>query len=168
MLIAATIVQRAGELVLSARHTPRVRARGGREYGRRHFPFIVAVHALFPVALILEITRYGTTPPRYWPVWLVCWFLAQALRYSAMRALGDRWNVRVWVIPGLAPVASGPYRWLRHPNYTAIVVEFIAAPMLFGAWRTAIVVSVLNALALTVRIRCENEALQRAAVESSR
>jgi methyltransferase len=65
-------------------------------------------------------------------------------------------------------VRSGPYRWLRHPNYVAIVMEFIAAPMMFGAWRTAILISVLNALALTVRIRCENDALQRAAVDSSR
>ena len=67
-----------------------------------------------------------------------------------------------------ALVAQGPYRWLRHPNYVAVVVEFIAAPMLFGAWRTAIVIGVLNAAVLAVRIRCENDALQRAAVDSSR
>lgn len=162
------IAQRIGELAMSARHIPRVRARGGREYGRKHFPFIVAVHTLFPIALILELARFGVHPPRYWPVWLAIWLLAQALRYSAIRALGDRWNVRVWVIPGLAPVASGPYRWLRHPNYVAVVAEFIAVAMLFGAWRTAVGISLLNAVALAVRIRCENDALQRAAVDSSR
>jgi len=167
-LIAVMIAQRVSEVVLSARHIPRVRALGGREYGRRHFPLIAAVHTLFPVALILEISFYDTRPGPSWPLWLGLWLVAQVLRYSAMRALGARWNVFVWVVPGMAPVRSGPYLWLRHPNYLAVVMEFIAAPMLFGAWRTAIVARGLNALALTVRIRCENRALQRAAVESSR
>lgn len=129
---------------------------------------MVAVHALFPVVLLLEIARYHTQPGPVWALWVVAWLSAQALRYAAMRALGDRWNVRVVVVPGMAPVRSGIYRWLRHPNYIAVVLEFVAAPMIFGAWRTALVMSALNAVALTFRIRCENDALQRAAVDSSR
>jgi methyltransferase len=168
VIMGTMIAQRLGELVISARHVPRVRALGGREYGVAHFPFIVAVHVLFPLLLITELAHHHVQPGPAWPLWLVVWVLAQALRYAAIHALGDRWNVRVWVVPGMAPVRSGPYRWLRHPNYVAVVMEFIAAPMMFGAWRTAIVISLLNAAALTVRIRCENQALQRAAVESSR
>ena len=168
VLIGLTIAQRITELVLSARHALRVRALGGREYGLRHFPLIVTVHTLFPIALVFELARYHTRPGPAWPLWLGVWVSAQALRYAAIRALGDRWNVRVLVVPGMAPVHSGIYRWLRHPNYVAIVMELIAAPMIFGAWRTALVVSALNAVALTLRIRCENEALQRAAVDSSR
>jgi len=101
-------------------------------------------------------------------LWLVVWVSAQALRYAAIHALGDRWNVRVVVVPGMAPVHSGIYRWLRHPNYLAVLMEFIAAPMMVGAWRTAILATVLNAPMLALRIRRENEALQRAAVDSSR
>lgn len=168
VLIGLTIAQRMVELSISARHAVRVRALGGREYGLRHFPFIVAVHTLFPILLLVEIARYHVHPGPAWSAWLALWVGAQALRYSAIRALGDRWNVRILVVPGMALVRTGPYRWLRHPNYVAIVTEFIAAPMIFGAWRTAVVVSVLNALALSVRVRCENEALQRAAVDSSR
>ena len=168
VIMGVMVAQRLAELTISARHIPRVRAMGGREYGVAHFPFIVAVHVLFPLMLIVELTHHHARPGPAWPLWLTVWLLAQVLRYSAIRALGDRWNVRVWVVPGLTPVRTGPYRWLRHPNYVAVVMEFIAAPMMFGAWRTAIAISLLNAAALTVRIRCENEALQRAAVESSR
>ncbi len=168
VLIGLTIAQRVIELVLSARHGRRVRALGAVEYGRRHFPFIVAVHTLFPILLVLEIARCHTRPGPAWPLWLVVWVSAQALRYAAIRALGDRWNVRVVVVPGIAPVNTGIYRWLRHPNYVAVVMELVAAPMMLGAWRTALVVSALNAVALTLRIRCENDALQRAAVDSSR
>jgi methyltransferase len=94
--------------------------------------------------------------------------MANGLRYSAIATLGRRWSTRIFVIPGAPLVRGGPYRWLRHPNYVAVVVEFIAAPMLFGAWRTAVVIGVMNAAVLAVRIRCENDALQRAAVDSSR
>ena len=168
VLIGFTIAQRMAELALSARHARRVRALGAREYGLGHFPLIVAVHTLLPIALVLEIARYHTHPSPAWPWWLLVWVSAQVLRYAAIRALGDRWNVRVLVVPGMAPVHAGVYRWLRHPNYVAIVLELIAAPMIFGAWRTALVVGALNAVALTLRIRCENDALQRAAVDSSR
>jgi len=77
-----------------------------------------------------------------------------------VRTLGERWTVKIWVLPGEPLVERGPYRWLRHPNYVAVVLELIAAPMMFGAWRTTIVITLLNALALRVRIREEEKALQ--------
>lgn len=168
VLVGFTIAQRIFELVISAVHRRRVLAMGAVEYGLRHFPFIVAVHVFFMLAIVFEVAFYHTHPGPMWPLWLALWVAAQAVRYAAIRALGDRWNVRVLVVPGMAPVRTGVYRWVRHPNYVAIVTEFIAAPMIFGAWRTAIVASALNAVALAVRIRCENAALQRAAVASSR
>jgi methyltransferase len=168
VLITVMIAQRISELVISARHAPRVRALGGVEYGAGHFPFIVAAHVLFFLLFLFEIVHHGAHPGPLWPLWLGVWTFAQVLRYSAMRSLGDRWNVRIWVVPGMAPVKTGPYRWLSHPNYLAVMLEFVAAPMMFGAWRTAILASLLNAPVLSVRIRCENDALQRAAVDSSR
>jgi methyltransferase len=168
ILLAVMIAQRLGELYLTAQHLPYIRAHGGREYGRAHFPLIVAVHALFPIAFVFELVHYHTRPGAMWALWLFLFGAAQVLRYSAIIALGPRWSTRVFVLPGVAPVRTGPYRWLRHPNYVAVVIEFIAAPMLFGAWRTALAIGLVNAMALAVRIRCENDALQRAAVDSSR
>ena len=168
LLLAVMIGQRFGELYLTAQHLPYIRAHGGREYGRAHFPFVVGVHTLFFIAFACELRHWHTHPGSLWPLWLGLFLAAQVLRYSAIRALGQRWSTRVFVLPGEPLVKSGPYRWLRHPNYVAVVVEFIAAPMLFGAWRTAVLIGVLNAAVLTVRIRCENDALQRAAVDSSR
>jgi methyltransferase len=84
---------------------------------------------------------------------------AQVLRYWAIRTLGPRWNVRVIVVPGAPVVTGGPYRFLRHPNYVAVVVEGFAIPLIHGAWGTALVFSAANALLLVVRIRCEERAL---------
>ncbi len=84
---------------------------------------------------------------------------AQALRYWAIATLGWRWNTRIVVVPGTAPVTAGPYRWVRHPNYVAVIAEMIALPLVHGAWLTALVFSVGNALLLRVRIRAEEQAL---------
>ncbi len=155
----ALAAQRLFELRLSARHAEALHRRGAIESGREHFPLFVVVHTALILGLVGEVAWLGARPPASWPLWLLWFVAAQALRYAAIRALGPFWNVRVLVVPGAALVRSGPYRWLRHPNYVAVALELVAAPMLFGAWRTAIVVTLLNALALAVRIRCEEKAL---------
>jgi methyltransferase len=74
--------------------------------------------------------------------------------------LGPRWNTRVIIVKDLPLVARGPYRWLKHPNYIAVVVEGFALPLVHTAWITALVFTVLNAvLLLAVRIPVENRAL---------
>ena len=90
-------------------------------------------------------------------------FLAgtMALRYWAITSLGDRWTTRVFVVPGEPPVAKGPYRWLRHPNYLAVITEVAVLPLIHGAWWTAIAFSIGNALVLRTRIRVEEEALAK-------
>jgi methyltransferase len=152
-------LQRAGEIVLSARHAARLRARGAVESGRRHFLLIVFVHLLFPVCLSLEVLWEGARLSGIWPLWLALLLLAQALRSWTMAALGDRWTVGVWILPGEPPVKGGPYHWGRHPGYFAVALELFSACMLFGAWRSAILISILNSIALWFRIRCENRAL---------
>ena len=159
MFLAVLAAQRIGELVLSARNERILAARGAREHAAGHFPLLVFVHLLLPALLVVEVLVLGARPGALWPLWLAGWLAAQALRYSAVRALGERWTVRIWVLPGAPLVTRGPYRFVRHPNYIAVVLELLAAPLMFGAWRTALVVSAVNALALAVRIRAEEKAL---------
>jgi methyltransferase len=83
----------------------------------------------------------------------------QPLRYWAIFSLGERWNTKILVLPGEKPVRRGPYRYLDHPNYVVVVAEILTFPLIFGAWITALVFTVLNAVILSVRIREENRAL---------
>jgi methyltransferase len=92
--------------------------------------------------------------------------LAQALRWWCITVLGPRWNTRIIVIPGLPLVDGGPYRWLHHPNYVAVVLEGIALPLVHTAWITAVVFTVVNAGLLRVRIASENAALEQALAEA--
>jgi methyltransferase len=81
------------------------------------------------------------------------------LRYWALVSLGERWNTKILVVPGARPIRRGPYKYLSHPNYVVVVVEILTFPLIFGAWVTALVFTVLNAAVLWVRVREENRAL---------
>jgi len=162
LFLGFLIIQRLMELGLSARNAVRLRAQGAVEHGAAHFRWFVILHTLFPIALATEVLLLGARPPYWALVWVAVWLLAQALRYAAIRALGDRWNVRILVVPGAPLVRHGPYRWLRHPNYLAVVLELLAAPLMFGAWRTALLFSFANLVLLRIRIRSEEQALAAA------
>jgi methyltransferase len=165
LYLVILVVQRAAELVISSRHARALAARGGREHGAAHFPWIVALHALAPLALVAEVLGRDTRPGPLAALWLALWLAAQGLRYAAMSALGERWTVRVWTVPGERPVRRGIYRLIPHPNYLAVALELLAAPMMFGAWLTAMGTTIANGAALAVRIRSEERALAAASAE---
>ena len=161
VLIVATGVERVIELVISTRNARAALAQGGKEYGLGHFPWMVALHSALLAASFLEawLLDRPFLPWLGWPM-LVLVVLSQALRYWCIATLGPQWNTRVIVIPGAQMVTRGPYRWLRHPNYVAVVVEGFALPLVHTSWVTAIVFTVLNAvLLLGFRIPVEERAL---------
>ena len=159
-LVALVGVERLAELVVSRRNAAWSLARGGVEHGRGHYPVMVALHSGFLVAMLVEawVRRPEVPPALAWSM-LVLVLASQALRWWCILTLGPRWNTRVIVVPGMPPVASGPYRFLRHPNYVAVVVEGVALPLVHASWITAVVFTVANAILLTVRIRVEDAAL---------
>ncbi len=157
--LALLAAERGVELVVSARHAARLLARGGVEAGRGHYPPMVVVHAGFLLCCAAEAMAFPAPPGRLALLAVAAALGAQALRWWAIATLGDRWSTRVVVVPGEPPVTGGPYRFLRHPNYLAVVVELAAVPLAWGSWRTALAFSAANALLLRVRIRAEERAL---------
>ncbi|GAA3584162.1 isoprenylcysteine carboxyl methyltransferase family protein [Nonomuraea rosea] len=154
------MLERLAELVVARRNLAWARSRGGIEYGRRHYPWIVLAHVALLVAAPSEVWLLGRPflPALGWPMLAVV-VLAQGLRWWCIATLGHRWNTRVVVVPGMPLVDGGPYRWLRHPNYVAVVAEGVALPLVHTAWLTALAFTLVNAALLTVRIRVENAAL---------
>jgi methyltransferase len=160
LLLAAVALERGAELLLSARNARLARARGGVESGQGHYPVMAIFHGVFLAACALEVVLLRRPFPG-----VVGWIAlavavgAQALRYWAIATLGWRWNTRIVVVPGAAPVTGGPYRLVRHPNYVAVIAEMLALPLVHWAWVTALVFSLGNAWLLRVRIRAEEQAL---------
>ena len=160
VLLALLGAERLLELRLSRRNAAWAFERGGIEFGERHFFWMRLLHAGFLISCALEVTLLQRPfDARVGVPMLALALAAQSLRYWAIASLGPRWNVRVIVVPGLPVVTRGPYRWLRHPNYLAVLIEGFAVPLIHGAWLTALVFSAANATLLVVRIRCEERAL---------
>lgn len=169
VLLLAVAGERVAELIVSQRHLRWARERGGVESGQGHYPAMVVLHIALLVGCLAEVHALDR-PFVGWLGWsmLVVVAAAQALRWWCIASLGPQWNTRVVVVRGLPLVHTGPYRWLRHPNYVAVVAEGVALPLVHSAWLTAVVFTVLNAGLLTVRIRCENGVLDGVAVSADR
>jgi methyltransferase len=153
-MLAAVGAQRLAELALSRANE---RAAPGIRAAPRSFPLMVAAHAGLLTLPLLEASVRGTRRPRWG--WIAVLGGATALRAWSIRSLGRSWNVRAAVADGFTPVVGGPYRYIRHPNYAAVILEFAAVPMIAGAWLTALALSCLNAVVLYDRIRDEERLL---------
>ncbi|MEV6211988.1 isoprenylcysteine carboxyl methyltransferase family protein [Kitasatospora sp. NPDC051914] len=164
LLVLLVAAERLAELAVARRNAAWSLARGGTEHGRGHYPPMVLLHKALLVGCLLEpvLADRPFTPALGVPMLLVV-VAAQGLRWWCIASLGPRWNTRVIVVPGLPLVTRGPYRWLRHPNYLAVMAEGAALPLVHSAWVTASAFTVLNLWLLGARIRCEEAALGGAA-----
>ena len=168
IVVGVLAAQRLGELVWSKRNERRLRARGAVEHGRSHYPVMVALHAGWLASTLVESGRPSTVARSVRRVALGAFLVAQPVRYWAISSLGDRWSTRVLVPPDEAPVTTGPYRYLDHPNYAVVVTELAAAPLMLGAWRTALWSTLANAALLRTRIAVERSALHDTSDSSAR
>ena len=155
LIVGFLVLQRLVELGIARRNHRALAARGAIEFGRRHYPALVAVQAGWLLALL------GTIDPQT-PVsipLLAVFVLLECGRMWVVVTLGSRWTTRIMVVPGAKRIRSGPYRWANHPNYLIVCGEIAVVPLMFGAWTLAVIASALNLLALRTRIRVENKAL---------
>ena len=153
-ILALVTLQRLGELVLARHNTRALLARGGIEVGARHYLLIVAMHAAWLIALWI-FGRDQTVDL----LALALFVALQGVRVWILATLGARWTTRVIVLPGERLVASGPYRYLSHPNYAVVAGEIAVLPLALHLPLVAAVFTILNAIVLIIRIRAETRAL---------
>lgn len=158
----ALVVLLAAQRLAEVRHSARNRAHAGDGVpsSPRTYPAMVAAHvALFVAAA--RPRRARRVPVAVEAVALAGVAGATCLRISVIRTLGESWNVTAHVSPSTPVITSGPYRWVRHPNYTAVAMEFACLPVAVGAFREALLLSLADAMVLWPRIRAEEALLDR-------
>jgi methyltransferase len=143
------------ELAVARRNTRRLLAEGAIEAGSAHYPFIIALHAAWFLALLLSAPP-GRAPQ--WP-WLIFFLLLQPLRLWVISTLGRFWTTRVISLPGAPLIRRGPFRFIRHPNYLIVELEFITLPLAFGAPLLALIFGLANAVLIAWRIWIEDRLL---------
>lgn len=161
-LVGLVGLERVVEAVISKRNLARALARGGVVGEAALHRRSVAFHVAFLLACPLEVwLLHRPWRPALGMAMLGTLVLTMGLRYWAVCTLGERWNVYVVCVPGDAVVTRGPYRWLRHPNYLAVLVELPALALVHGAWLSAVMFGVGNALHVAERIEAEERLLRR-------
>ncbi len=154
-ILALVALQRLIEIVYAERNTRALLARGAVEVGRAHYPLIVVLHAAWLAAIVLLL------PPDAAIRWLPLgvFVLLQLARVWVIATLGPYWTTRIITLEGAPLVRSGPYRFVRHPNYLVVAGEIAMLPLAFGELGVAVAFTLLNAAMLAWRIRQEDAAL---------
>lgn len=160
VLLTFVVCQRLVELTIAKRNELNLKKQGAYEVGEDHYKWIVLLHTLFFIVLIVEVLVFQKRPAGWYWAPLTLFFLAQIVRIWAMRSLGVFWNTKIIVLPGAEAVEKGPYRFVRHPNYMIVATEILTLPLIFQAFFTAIIFTLLNSIIiLGVRIPDEEKAL---------
>lgn len=161
LIIVLVICQRLLELVFAHRNEQWMKQHGGVEFGKKHYKWFVVIHCLFFIALIVEVERIVSEKSLQLNQFLLIVFmLAQVGRIWCIRSLGRFWNTKVIVLPKVVRIKKGPYKYVKHPNYIIVFIELCTLPLMFGAYRTAIIFSFLHLLLLFIRIPVETRALR--------
>jgi methyltransferase len=155
LFISFIILQRLSELFIARRNERWLLSQGAIQYGREHYPFMIALHTVFIGAIIADYLWRGNSQIDW--LFLALYLLALSFKFWALASLGKYWNTKIYRIPGVYPVKKGPYKFLKHPNYIEVVCEVAIIPLVFHLYYTAVTFTILNAIMLWVRIRVENK-----------
>jgi methyltransferase len=159
-LLLAVGLLRLVELRISKRHQANMVARGAAKVDEPRFRWMVALHTAVLLGAALEVVFLHRP---FLPILATAMFLiflaANAMRWWVIRTLGEHWNVQVMDSTRLGVVTTGPFRFVRHPNYAAVFAEMLALPLIHTAWITAIAGSVAHIAVLAQRLSTEERVL---------
>ncbi|SHF55497.1 isoprenylcysteine carboxyl methyltransferase family protein [Ornithinibacillus halophilus] len=167
ILVSVIIIQRLVELVIAKSNEKWMKARGGIEKGEEHYKLFILLHILFICSILLEVSvQEQGTAAHSLDYFLFSIFIAVQLgRLWCIYSLGRFWNTKIIVLPRVALIKKGPYKYVKHPNYIIVAIELFIIPALFGSYLTAFVFPILHLLLLRVRIPKEEKALTRATLQ---
>lgn len=160
--LALNALEMLYESWISARNSRELLQRGAVEIAPFLLPLMIAIYGLMYVGSAVEFYLIPRVVSFPWAAMFVALFCAaKALKFWAISALGTFWTMRVLVLPKSHVVTAGPYRWVRHPNYIAVLLELAATPLIGKCYFTFALAIVLFSITLASRIRHEEEALKK-------
>ena len=159
-VVAAVALLRFAELAISARHRRALAADGAAAVYEPHFKWMALLHTAILAGAALEVVLLHRpfVPALAMPA-LALLVVSTWTRWWVIQTLGRHWNVGVMDSTGQGVVDTGPYRWVRHPNYTAVFVELLALPLIHSAWITAVLGTVAHLFVLRARVDAEDRVL---------
>jgi methyltransferase len=160
IFLAASLVELGFEVAISRRNSAALIRKGARDIAPWILPIMSAIYVLMYAGSAAEFYFLRDPVSFSWLVgFLMLYIVAKALKFWAISSLGEFWTMKVLVVPGSTVVTRGPYRYVRHPNYIAVMAEIVATTMAGRCWITCVSILVLFSTVLYYRIRSEEDAL---------
>lgn len=159
--IFVVIIQRLVELAIARKNAIWMKNNGGYEVGGNHYIFLIIIHIGFFISLLAEVTFIGDPALSWKKTTLILFLVAQIGRVWTIASLGRYWNTRIIIVPHAKVIEKGPYRYIRHPNYLVVLIETITLPLIFSAYKTAFIFTIIQTVILYIRIKEEEEALRQ-------
>jgi len=159
-LLIAVAILRLLELRISRRHQQQLVLRGAAKIDEPKFRWMVALHTAVLIGAAVEVvTLRRPFIPALAAVMFALFLAANAVRWWVISTLGEHWNVQVMDSTRLGVITSGPFRFVRHPNYAAVFTEMLALPLIHTAWITALAGSLMHFVVLGQRLSTEERVL---------
>ena len=158
-IAAIVYVSMIVEAVRAARNEQAQLARGGREPAGDVYATMRIAYPMVFLLMLVEGALRGIPPVGVTAAGATLFVAAKALKWWAIQSLGPAWTFRVIVVPGAALVAGGPYRYLRHPNYVAVIGELVSVALLTGARIAGPIATIFFGALIALRVSVENRAL---------
>ena len=160
ILLVVVAALRIVELQISRRHQNSMMAHGATKVHEPRFRWMVALHTAVLIGAALEVIfLHRPFIPWLAAAMFVLFLAANAVRWWVIRTLGEHWNVQVMDSTRLGVIVSGPFRFVRHPNYAAVFTEMLALPLIHTAWITALAGSLAHIVVLSQRLATEERVL---------
>lgn len=159
-IVVIVIIQRLFEVKISKANAAKVIQMGGREHSDNLLGAVKILQVTWWISMIAEVWVFDRPfIPVLGIISLILVAIGQLLRYLSMRALEWRWTLPIMTVPGSGAVHSGPYSYIRHPNWLGVILEITFLPLIHTAYLTSLVFSIANAILMSKRIKSEEEAL---------
>ena len=159
-LLLAVAALRVVELQISRRHQASMIEHGASKVAEPRFGWMVALHTTVLVGAAMEVIfLHRPFIPLLSAAMFTIFLAANAVRWWVIRTLGEHWNVQVMDSTRLGVIVSGPFRFVRHPNYAAVFAEMLALPLIHTAWITALAGSIAHVVVLAQRLSTEERVL---------
>lgn len=163
VIVVAVIVQRLVELRISNRHVATLMTQGGQVQSENLLSWVKRLQVSWWMAMLAEVCFLDRPfNPGFAALGLLMVGAGQWLRYLSMEALGPRWTLPIVTVPHQGAIATGPYRYLRHPNWLGVILEIAGLPLLHSAYGTASAFAIANAIVMHQRMQTEEQALSQA------
>ena len=158
--ICLIVLQRSIELWIAKRNEHQMKIQGALEYGTEHYPWMLLLHTGFFTMLILEVVTLNRELSALWLLLAILFLIAQIGRIWVIYTLGSHWNTKIIVLPNSEVIVKGPYKYIRHPNYVIVATEILVISLLFNAFFTCVIFTLLNVWMMKVRIPIEERAMK--------